>query len=75
MEGPERTELPDPGTELETMCANARRVASLCDVLGIEFRGSAPLTRGLEREIAAGRETVGDIELEDGAWILPEEID
>lgn len=50
------------GTELDTLCANARLVAQVCDQLGFEFRGFPHLMGMLEGARARGVDLVDLVE-------------
>lgn len=63
----DRVELPTPGSELETMCDNARRVARMCELIGF----GSPDVQAIGRELEAG--LLDEPYTPDGAWYLPEE--
>lgn len=57
------------GRELGTMCASARQVAALCDLIGEPDVDQAEVLEELEEELLE----LGNGAPPDGAWILPED--
>jgi hypothetical protein len=70
----EDVELPGEG-ELQDFCDNARKVAKVCDLLGIEFRGADRLVGLMAGAIEQGDELLELIEDPDNRpyiWDLEE---